>query len=90
MYIGDWDLSMDNSVVFAVTKSKEEWRILIRNGNILIKYRNDTKVVIPSEHRNLPQLFAEYLSDNPESRKKIKKELTILKKIGKLYRIDVT
>lgn len=90
MYIGDWDLSMRDSIVCAVTKSKYEWKILIRNGNIFIKYYNDTKLVIPSEHHNLPQLFAEYLSDNPESRKKIKKELTILKKIGKLYRIDVT
>jgi hypothetical protein len=93
MYINNWDISFDSNYagkVIGVTKKLGNYRILIRNGAIHITEKRNDIFKIPSNINNLPQLFAEHLSNNKESRKKIERELTILKKIGILINIDVT
>lgn len=89
MYIGDWNINFDDSgYVIACTKKSREWTIAVRRNYVFLIKRLKTEVQLRSDNNNLASDFAKHLSGEHSATQKIEKQLTMLKKIGRLYGIE--
>lgn len=91
--INGWQIDFDSNYggyIIGVTKRIDGWTVAFRRNGVYVSRRHQKEYYhFETKYNNLPQLFAETLSGQEESKNKLKKELTKLNKLGKLIGIDI-
>jgi hypothetical protein len=95
MKIRGWDIALGGgSNVIQCTQRFDDKIVAVREGHVeFVEVSYSKRYPVAKFYyniNNLPQLFAEHLSDVKKSTIKIKKVLTSLRKLAKLYYVRIT